>query len=279
MRSGLTYVEKKSDGTRLWVREDYDRIELIERLDLQRLQRDPAAKRVPTAPGTAVFRFHGGERDLFIKFFLYNRWRHLLKSPFLKAKAKFAWENAEMLLEEGFQTPSVVIVGEKRSFGFVQKSFFVTEGVEAVSLKMFLKGPFDVSLESLGVSRRDFFTRLGHLIGSLHAKGIYHGDLHLGNLLIWGPSSNAKWGFYFLDNEGARRFQSLPNSRRLHDLRDLNDLRLGSISSRDRAYFFKAYLKENPGLFPIRRTLVASLQRASLQRQRKLPGRNVAFLR
>ncbi|WDT81049.1 MAG: hypothetical protein MPW14_04505 [Candidatus Manganitrophus sp.] len=173
----------------------------------------------------------------------------------------------------------MVIVGEKRSFGFVQKSFFVTEGVDAVSLKMFLKGPFDVSLESLGVSRRDFFTRLGRLIGSLHAKGIYHGDLHLGNLLLWGPTSNAKWGFYFLDNEGARRFQSLSSSRRLHDLRDLNDLRLGSISSRDRAYFFKAYLEENPGLFPIRKTLVASLQRASLQRQRKLPGRNVAFLR
>lgn len=279
MRSGLTYVEKKSDGTRLWVREDYDRIELLERLDLQRLERDPSAERVPTAPGTAVFRLHGGERDLFIKFFLYNRWRHLLKSPFLKAKAKFAWENAEMLLEEGFQTPPVVIVGEKRSFGFVQKSFFVTEGVEAVSLKMFLKGPFDVSLGSLGVSKRVFFTRLGRLIGSLHAKGIYHGDLHLGNLLLWGPSSNAKWGFYFLDNEGARRFQSLPNSRRLHDLRDLNDLRLGSISSRDRAHFFKAYLGENPGLFPIRRALVASLQRASLQRQRKLSGRNVAFLR
>ena len=268
MQPDLKYVEKEIDGTHLWVREDYDSVGLLRRLDLRRLQNDPAAERVPTARGTSVFRLRGESKDLFVKFFLYNHWRHLLKAPFLKTKARLAWENAQMLLQAGFQTPSVVIIGEKRVFGFVQKAFFVTEAVEAVSLKAFLKNAFEESLSGSGISRGLFFTRLGRLIGSLHAKGIYHGDLHPGNLWLLGPPVEADFNLYFLDNEGVRRFQSLPESRRLHDLRDLNDLRFASVKTKDRAYFFKAYLEENPRLFPTRKSFINALQKISLRRHK-----------
>lgn len=281
MTARLGYVEKEVDGTLLWVREDYNQAALLERLDFERLQNDPEAQKLPTARGTSVFRLRTERGDLFVKFFHPIHWRHRMKAPFLKTKARWAWENAQLLLREGFQTPPVVITGERRVFRCVRKAFFVTEAVDAVSLKSILKGSLDAWLSDRGMTRKFFFLRLGRSIGSLHGKGIYHGDLHSGNLWLSDSQRGGDFGLYFLDNEGARHFQtSLPKSRRLHDLRDLNDLRLESITAKDRGYFFRGYLEENPHLRPIRKPFIDALRRLSVQRHEKsgFPPRGVAYL-
>lgn len=280
MKARLGYIEKEINGTLLWVREDYDQAGLLERLDFERLQSDSDAQKLPTGRGTSVFRLRTEGKDLFVKFFHPVHWRYRMKAPFLKTKAKWAWENAQLLLREGFQTPPVVIAGERRVFRFVQKAFFVTEAVDAVSLKTILKGSLDAWLSERGMTRKFFFLQLGRLIGSLHAKGIYHGDLHSGNLWISDSSRGEDFGLYFLDNEGARHFRSsLPKSRRLHDLRDLNDLRLVSITAKDRGYFFRGYLEENSHLRPVRKPFIDALRRLSVLRHGKseFPAQGVAF--
>lgn len=263
------YIERELNGTHLWIREDYHREDLLHRIDLEGLLKNAAAVKIQTGRLTSVFKLHWEGRDLFIKFFLYKHWRHVLKAPFLKTKGRLAWENAGMLLREGFQTPSVVMVGEKRLFGFVQKSFFVTEAIEAVSLRSFFKESFEEFLLRRSISRRDFFNRLGQLIGSLHAKGIYHGDLNLGNLWVAASSGKGLFDLYFLDNEGARAFQSLPKSSRLHDLRDLNDVNLKAVTLKDRLCFLRAYLKENPSLQPQKKRFVRELIEASFRRHKR----------
>lgn len=263
------YIERDLDGTHLWIREDYHREELLHRIGPEALLKDADAIKIQTGRLTAVFRLRWEEKELFVKFFLYKHWRHVVKAPFLKTKGRLAWENAGMLLREGFRTPPVILVGEKRAFGFVQKSFFVTEAVEAVSLRSFLKESFKDSLLKLSISRVNFFYRLGRVIGSLHAKGIYHGDLNLGNLWITASSGNGLFDLYFLDNEGARSFRPLPNSRRLHDLRDLNDIRFEAISLKDRLWFLRAYLNENPDLRPHKKRFVRELLEASFRRHKR----------
>jgi len=263
------YIERDLKGTHLWVREDYHREELLRRIDLEALPNDVAATKIQTGRLTSVFKLRWEGRDLFIKFFLYNHWRHVLKAPFLKTKGRLAWENAGMLLREGFRTPPVVIIGEKRLFGFVQKSFFVTEAIEAVSLRSFFRDSFEEFLLKRSVSRRDFFYRLGRVIGSLHAKGIYHGDLNLGNLWVSASSRSGVFDLYFLDNEGARVFRSLPKSSRLHDLRDINDVNLKAVTLKDRLRFLRAYLKENPILYPQKRRFVQELTEASFRRHKR----------
>lgn len=269
MRAYPRYIERDLNGTHLWIREDYDREKLLHRIGLEDLLNDAAATKISTGRLTAVFKLRWGERDLFIKFFLYKHWRHVLKAPFLKTKGQLAWENAGMLLREGFQTPPVILVGEKRAFGFVEKSFFVTEAVEAISLRSFLKESFGESLLKLSISRRSFFHRLGQVIGSLHAKGIYHGDLNLGNLWMTASPGRGLFDLYFLDNEGARSFRSLPKSRRLHDLRDLNDIHLETLTLKDRFCFLRAYLKENPSLRSHKKRFVQELLEASFRRHKR----------
>lgn len=269
MQAHPRYIERDINGIHLWIRADYHREDLLDRISLEALPGDAAATKIRTGRLTSVFRLHWEGRELFIKFFLYKHWRHVLKAPFLKTKGRLAWENAGMLLKEGFQTPPVVIVGEKRALGFVQKSFFVTEGIEGVSLRSFLKESFKESLLKLSISRRNFFNRLGQVIGSLHAKGIYHGDLNLGNLWIAASAQEGLFDLYFLDNEGARSFRLLPKTRRLHDLRDLNDINFEAITLKDRLRFLRAYLKENPALRSHKKRFIQELLEASFRRHKR----------
>jgi tRNA A-37 threonylcarbamoyl transferase component Bud32 len=269
MRADPGFVERDLHGTHLWIREDYHREELLRRIDLETLPKDAAAVKIQTGRLTSVFKLHWEGRDLFIKFFLYKHWRHVLKAPFLKTRGRLAWENAGMLLREGFQTPPVIMVGEKRVLGFVQKSFFVTEAIEAVSLRSFFKESFEEFLLKRTISRRDFFYQLGRVIGSLHAKGVYHGDLNLGNLWVAASSGCGLFDLYFLDNEGARPFRSLPKSWRLHDLRDLNDVHLKTVTLKDRLCFLRAYLKENPSLHLQKKRFVQDLIEASFRRHKR----------
>jgi tRNA A-37 threonylcarbamoyl transferase component Bud32 len=79
----------------------------------------------------------------------------------------------------------------------------------------------------------------------MHAAGIFHGDLRLGNVLV--QKNEGQWRFFFIDNERTKKFYHLPDSLRLKNLVQVNMFREG-ISRTDRLRFFKAYLKENPSI-------------------------------
>jgi hypothetical protein len=77
----------------------------------------------------------------------------------------------------------------------------------------------------------------------MHAKGIFHGDLRLGNVLV--VREGQKWRFFFIDNERTKKFYLLPNRLRLKNLVQINMFRSG-ITNTDRMRFFKAYINVNP---------------------------------
>jgi tRNA A-37 threonylcarbamoyl transferase component Bud32 len=79
----------------------------------------------------------------------------------------------------------------------------------------------------------------------MHAAGIFHGDLRLGNVLV--QKNEGQWRFFFIDNERTKKFYHLPDSLRLKNLVQVNMFREG-ISRTDHLRFFKAYLKENPSI-------------------------------
>jgi predicted unusual protein kinase regulating ubiquinone biosynthesis (AarF/ABC1/UbiB family) len=77
----------------------------------------------------------------------------------------------------------------------------------------------------------------------MHAAGIFHGDLRLGNVLV--QKNEGQWRFFFIDNERTKKFYRLPSRLRLKNLVQINMFRY-DIGNTDRLRFFKAYLKENP---------------------------------
>jgi serine/threonine protein kinase len=77
----------------------------------------------------------------------------------------------------------------------------------------------------------------------MHAKGIFHGDLRLGNILT--RREGNRWRFFFLDNERTKKFDSLPFKLRVKNLVQANMVRKGNISYTDRMRFFREYCAEN----------------------------------
>jgi hypothetical protein len=77
----------------------------------------------------------------------------------------------------------------------------------------------------------------------MHAKGIFHGDLRLGNILA--RQEKNRWRFFFLDNERTRKFYRLPARLRLKNLVQVNMPPPAYMSNTDRMRFFKEYWAQN----------------------------------
>lgn len=220
---------------------------------------------IPSTSMTSVFKYSGECGRLYVKYFLYNRWRHFLKSPVRKSKGLLAWEAYQLFQQHGFSTPSILSFGDKRNAGFIDWSVIVSEDMGCKKLKEILNSGWDV----FKYNRKEFILQFGRTIGLLHGNGIYHGDLNLANILIdfskWPTTST----FVFLDNEGYKKFDNLPLRWRIHDLRDLNNLRLKAISLKDRLRFLSAYLRENPELKGNRKALIDKIGIESKKRYRQ----------
>ena len=91
--------------------------------------------------------------------------------------------------------------------------------------------------------KRALIRAFAKTVGRMHARGIFHGDLRLGNVLAAREGQN--WRFFFIDNERTRKFHRLPSRLRLKNLVQVN-LFIHGITDADRLRFFGAYLAVNP---------------------------------
>jgi tRNA A-37 threonylcarbamoyl transferase component Bud32 len=149
-----------------------------------------------------------------------------------------------MLAKNGFDTPEVVAVGECRSGFFHTKSFLATFAVEdsKTIYEFILENSRILDKEHLR-SWRQLIRAFGRTVGRMHAKGIFHGDLRLGNVLA--RREESFWRFFFLDNERTKKFDRLPFELRVKNLVQVNMVRKGNLSNTDRMRFFREYCAEN----------------------------------
>ena len=93
-----------------------------------------------------------------------------------------------------------------------------------------------------GTFRRGLLVEIGRVVGTWHAAGLFHGDLHPGNLLC--RMTDAGPVFFWLDTERTRACRRLPLNLRVNDLVKLNYERL-PVSLADRMRVWKAYLESS----------------------------------
>ena len=91
--------------------------------------------------------------------------------------------------------------------------------------------------------KKSFIEAFGQEIGKLHAKGIFHGDLRLGNVLAQEKEND--WQFFYLDNERTRKFNKIPDRLRIKNLVQINMHRTETITDADRELFYEIYIKIN----------------------------------
>ena len=188
--------------------------------------------------------FDGVERRIYFKQYLDRSILDSIKPLFRASRARRAFKASEMLAENGFESPTIIAIGEFKSGFFHTGNFLATIEVEDAKqiYQIIPKSLKDLTRQQLR-SKRELIRAIGQTIGRMHAKGIFHGDLRLGNVLARQDKNG--WRLFFLDNERTRKFWRIPNRLRLKNLVQINMFRAG-ISRTDRLRFFEAYLSENP---------------------------------
>jgi len=176
-----------------------------------------------------VYRFslydktNGCDRIFYLKVFSKASFNNAVSSIYNfgrpKSQAKIEWDNANLLIENGFRSVPLVACGEKTVFGFENKSFFLSEEIsDSVSLDVFFENK-SVDPET----RKNVLVNLAGEIRKLHESGFSYPDLYLKHIFInIKKLENNEVAFSFID---LHRLVKKQNASFYDRIRDLSSLR------------------------------------------------------
>lgn len=203
---------------------------------------------VPSSKFTSVckfiVRFGDVERVIYFKeYFCRSTW-DFVKHLFRPSRARRALKAALMLAANGFESPAVIAMGQCRFVFFTMRNFVATLEVESARsvYQIIADKQYNPNTGQFRM-KRSLAGSFGRTIGRMHAIGIFHGDLRLGNVLV--RKEQDSWRFFFLDNERTKKFRRLPAWLRLKNLVQINMFEPWLASDTDRMRFFKEYWAEN----------------------------------
>lgn len=206
--------------------------------------------KVPSSDYASVFKCHissnGTDMPVYIKRYLSRSKLDFAKHLSRASRARRAFEASLMLQENGFDAPAVIGLFERRvGFSDIDNVLVTREVENATPLFQLLRDVCRCSDAEALTDKRVLIRAFAQTIGQMHDRGIFHGDLRLGNVLA--VKECQRWRFYFIDNERTKKFHQLPARLRLKNLVQIN-MFFDGISNTDRLRFFKPYLEANPGI-------------------------------
>ena len=205
-------------------------------------------------------RFDNTNKDVYFKQYLHRSVWDFIKHFVRANRAERAFKAAEMLGENGFDVPAIIAMGQFRHGLYHTTNFLVTLEIEnAKQIHQFIS---DSKLAAR--TRRELIRAFGQTVGQMHAKGIFHGDLRLGNILA--RQEKDRWRFFFLDNERTRKFRRLPGRLRLKNLVQVNMPPPAFVSNTDRMRFFREYLAQNETTKTKKAALIKKVLKKTRQR-------------
>lgn len=212
--------------------------------------------------------FDGKERVIYFKQYLYRSTLDFIKHLVRPSRAKRAFKATLMLEQNGFEAPVVVAMGECKSSFLDREYFLLTVEVEdAKQIKQLIPESLENFTKKQLHDMRELIRTFGNTVGRMHAAGIFHGDLRLGNILARQEKNG--WHFFLIDNERTRKFRRLPARLRLKNLVQANILISDCVTKTDRMRFFKAYLRENSRIQSVRNWWVKKVNSKTNYRLKK----------
>ena len=188
----------------------------------------------------------GADHVLYMKRHLCRSLLDSVKRIFRPSRARRAFNASLMLRQNGIGAPDVVALCERRFGPFCTHNSLLTEEVAGGRSMVEVLNDLRPDTGAGALARRRALIRaFAEMVGRMHARGIFHGDLRLGNVLVVqnGPSPR----FFLIDNERTKKFHRLPSRLRLKNLVQVN-LFIHGITDTDRLRFFRAYLAVDPSI-------------------------------
>lgn len=212
-------------------------------------------KMVNSSRYARVYRFRYGGKDYFYKSYLHRSRFEKVKDAFRGCRAERALRGHMVLRENGFGAPKVAMVGKKGRL-----CFMVSTAVKnGRGWREHYKSEWNRDLSERDLAmKRETIRELGRTVGRLHSRGIFHGDLRWGNIIIVGSGSDRP-GFVFLDNERTVKYRNLPWRKRIKNLVQINLDTYSSVTRTDRIRFLNAYLGLNSMADPDKKKLIKDI--------------------
>ena len=233
-------------GWRIWLSREFPQdmvTELIGGVDGRRSD----FVKVPSSSFANVFRcrlsFKNTVHNIYLKLFLYRSGWDFVKHLFRSGRAKRDFKASLILQCNGFNTPEIIALGEKRIGPCCTKTFMMTGELKDAEPIHRIVACIGRGLSNGKAEKKEFILAFGRIIGRMHRAGIFHGDLRMGNILA--EKNGNCWQFFFIDNERTKKYASIPLKLRRKNLVQLNMIG-NNVSQRDRLRFFASYIAQNP---------------------------------
>ncbi len=212
---------------------------------------------VKHGPHRIVYSVELADRAFYVKHYRCNRFldvaRHLVRA----SSARREWRKAAEVARRGIPTVRPIACQEELRGGVVSDSYFVSQTLPDVcSLEEFASRQLvGMSPSELGRARRQVVESLARFAAKVHLSGIYHNDLHSGNLLLrpcdmvpGGRPGADSLTFYLIDVPGVRFSGPLGWAASRKNLIVLNSAWWERTSKTERWRFWQTYLDERPDL-------------------------------
>jgi tRNA A-37 threonylcarbamoyl transferase component Bud32 len=186
----------------------------------------------------------GDTKTIYLKRYNAFSWRYRLGSLFQSSGALKSLNGAAILAESGIRTARPLAAVDSRSWGLLNKSFFLSEEIEngKTADRYWREDLLTIKGKEGSRRRREFLRELGELFASLHRQDVYHNDLKDANILVRRDASGSGEQFYLLDLEGIRRYRKLNRRRRIKNLVQLNRTLGKDLRATDKLRFLEGYL-------------------------------------
>jgi len=174
-----------------------------------------------------------------IKHHRLSTWRQWGDSLLHGSPAVRSWRGAQLLQAAGIAVPRPLAVAEQRAAGLVCESFYVSEALLShTPLNVYWKTQQQPRPRQ---QRRTFLRALAEFVRTLHAAGLYVGDLKDENVLVEEYEAQ-QWRFVLVDLDRVTPKGALNQSRRLKNLVQLERTLGRNASANDRLFFLHQYL-------------------------------------
>ena len=181
------------------------------------------------------------KKRLFMKRFSHPHFKDMLSSwcnigrPC--SQARYEWENARLLLDNGIETYRPVCFGEKITWGIENNSFFVTEELQSQCLTDFIRQNWN-SLQQQ--QKEKIVTGLAAFIRKIHALNISLPDLYVWHIYIT-ENAGGEYDYAVIDLHRMSR-NVTSTSRKIKNLGRLHHSMLDSYFDEElKQLFIKSY--------------------------------------
>lgn len=189
-----------------------------------------------TRAGILTVDVDGSSRTLHVKRLNRRGPIFTLKYLFQSSRALRLFANLVALIERGVPTLQPVAALAERAGPFLQRSFLVTEQLDARPMfELWEKEIFPAG--NPPARRRKIMADVARLVARMHAAGVFHRDLKSSNILIRPDGAPV-----IADLDGVRLLPRVTYRQRVRDLARLSTSLVPLANIADRYVFLKEYI-------------------------------------